>query len=137
MIVKNDTHHIDVSFFKNLKLYYSTLIAWAGHTPAHAPQPTHLLGSITDFPFALIVIADLFSGIGIPLVFFPKLLLKVSSVLPFQYISDLPFRIYVGNIPVSACLKPMIIQFVWLILLILIGQLLLRIIIKRVEVQGG
>lgn len=85
----------------------------------------------------LIVIADLFSGIGIPLVFFPKLLLKVSSVLPFQYISDLPFRIYVGNIPVSACIKPMIIQFIWLILLILIGQLLLRIIIKRVEVQGG
>ena len=85
----------------------------------------------------LIVIADLLSGVGIPIVFFPPLLLKISSLLPFQYISDLPFRIYVGNIPVSACLKPIIIQFVWLILLILIGQLLLKIIIKRVEVQGG
>lgn len=85
----------------------------------------------------LIVIADLFSGIGIPLVFFPKFLLKISSLLPFQYISDLPSRIYVGNISISSCLKPIVIQFIWLILLILIGQLLLKIIIKRVEVQGG
>lgn len=85
----------------------------------------------------MITIADILSGIVVPIPFFPLFLQKISSVLPFQYISDLPFRIYVGNIQINSCIIPIIIQFIWLILLIVIGNLLMKKNLKRVVVQGG
>ena len=85
----------------------------------------------------IVVVADLLSGVGIPIVFFPKLLKTISSFLPFQYISDLPFRIYVGNINTINGLYGIIIQFIWLVIIIVIGNLLMNKNIKRVSVQGG
>ena len=85
----------------------------------------------------IIVIADLLSGVGVPIVFFPNMLKKISSFLPFQYISDLPFRIYVGNIPINQGLFGILIQLIWLVITIVIGIVLMNKNIKRVVVQGG
>lgn len=85
----------------------------------------------------MITIADILSGVVVPIPFFPIFLQKISKLLPFQYISDLPFRIYVGNIPIKTCLPGIIIQTTWLILLILIGHSLMKKNLKRVVVQGG
>ncbi|MBQ8131586.1 MAG: ABC transporter permease [Bacilli bacterium] len=85
----------------------------------------------------VVVIADLLSGVGVPIVFFPEFLKRISACLPFQYISDLPFRIYVGNISIADGIFGMMIQFIWLILMILLGAILMKRNLKRVVVQGG
>ena len=40
--------------------------------------------------------------------------------MPFQYVSDLPFRIYVGNIGTSEALQSILIQIVWIVITTLI-----------------
>ena len=85
----------------------------------------------------MITAADILSGIVVPIPFFPIFLQKISKLLPFQYISDLPFRIYVGNISINSCIPAIIIQLTWLVLLILLGIILMNKNLKRVVVQGG
>ena len=85
----------------------------------------------------IITMADILSGIVVPIPFFPKFLQIISSFLPFQYISDLPFRLYVGNISLQDGVFGMCIQVIWIVLFILIGNFLMRKNIKRVVVQGG
>ena len=85
----------------------------------------------------MISLADIMSGLVVPIPFFPLFLQKISKVLPFQYISDLPFRIYVGSMPTNIIINSMIIQFTWLIILIFLGNFLMKKSLKRVVVQGG
>lgn len=85
----------------------------------------------------VITISDILSGLVVPIPFFPLFLQKISKVLPFQYISDLPFRIYVGNISIENGIYGIIIQLFWLIVVVLLGQVLLTKSMKRVVVQGG
>ena len=85
----------------------------------------------------IITIADILSGIVVPIPFFPKFLQIISSLLPFQYISDLPFRIYVGNISLYDGVFGMCIQFIWIIIFIVLGNILMKMNLKRITVQGG
>lgn len=85
----------------------------------------------------MITLADIMSGILVPIPFFPDFLKKISAYLPFQYISDLPFRIYVGNIGIEKGITNIIIQFTWLLILVSIGYFLMKKSLKRVTVQGG
>ncbi|MBR3211204.1 MAG: ABC transporter permease [Bacilli bacterium] len=85
----------------------------------------------------MITIADILSGIVVPIPFFPKPLQVISSFLPFQYISDLPFRLYVGNVSLTDGVFGMCIQIIWIIILIILGNCLMKKNIKRVVVQGG
>ncbi len=89
---------------------------------------------ITNIFMAL---ADILSGGVIPIPFFPVFLQKIANVLPFRYICDLPFRIYSGNIKVNDGLFQMLIQVIWFIILVLIGNVILKKILKKVVVQGG
>ena len=84
-----------------------------------------------------VVIADILSGVVIPIPFFPIFLQVISKYLPFQYISDLPFRIYTGNINISNGIIGIIIQIIWIITIIIIGNYLMKKNLKRIEVQGG
>lgn len=83
------------------------------------------------------IIGDILSGLVIPIPFFPEFLKNVSSYLPFQYISDLPFRLYVGDISITLGIRGMIVQFIWIIILIILGNILLKRNLKRVIVLGG
>ena len=85
----------------------------------------------------IITIADILSGIVVPIPFFPKFLQVISSFLPFQYISDLPFRLYVGNLSLAEGVFGMCIQLIWIIIFIILGNILMRKNIKKVTVQGG
>ena len=84
-----------------------------------------------------VVSAELLSGIVIPIPFFPPLLKKVSQILPFQYVSDLPFRIYVGNISINNGLIGLGIQVIWLFIIITLSYNIMNHNLKRVVVQGG
>ena len=85
----------------------------------------------------IITLGDILSGIVVPIPFFPKFLQVISMYLPFQYISDLPFRIYVGNISIEKGLEGVLIQIIWIVLMIGFGHFLMRKNLERVVVQGG
>ena len=85
----------------------------------------------------LITLASILSGVDVPIPFFPKFLQIISSFLPFQYISDLPFRLYVGNLSLADGVFGMCIQFIWIVIFIILGNIIMKINIKKVIVQGG
>ena len=83
------------------------------------------------------VTAELFSGAIVPVLFLPKFLQVISKYLPFQYTSDIPFRIYVGNVASSNVITILLIQLIWLVVITIFGMYLTKKILKKVVVQGG
>jgi len=83
------------------------------------------------------VTSDILSGGVVPIPFFPKILQGISNILPFRYISDFPFRFYVGNISLSEGYISIFIQLLWIVILIIIGRLLMDKALKKAVVQGG
>lgn len=81
-----------------------------------------------------IAVNDILSGIPLP--YYPRIIQIISSLLPFQYVSDLAFRIYVGNITGISIIEGILMQLFWIIALIIIGNILLTNSLKRVVVQG-
>ena len=82
-------------------------------------------------------ITSLLSGALIPLPLMPASVQTVLNFLPFRYMSDLPFRIYIGNFTIAESCMQIGIAFVWLVVLIVIGKLLMKSSLKKVVVQGG
>lgn len=81
--------------------------------------------------------ADILSGLAIPIPFFPKFLQNITNVLPFRYISDFPFRLYVGNINISSAYIGIIVQMIWIIILIILGRILTKKALRKAVIQGG
>lgn len=85
----------------------------------------------------MITMADILSGVVVPIPFFPKFLQILSHFLPFSYISDLPFRLYVGNLSIHDGVVGILIQALWLLVFLLLGNYLMKRNLKKVVVQGG
>ena len=85
----------------------------------------------------MMVVADILSGLVIPIPFFPKFLQNVSNFLPFRYTSDFPFRLYVGDIPLNECFISYVVQIIWIILLGLLGYFLTKNALRKISIQGG
>lgn len=83
------------------------------------------------------IISDLLSGLTIPVPFFPLFLQKISNILPFQYVSDFPFRLYLGYFDLKTCLFGYLMQLAWIIILMISGYYLTKKALKKVVVQGG
>lgn len=90
-------------------------------------------GILTSFR----VIGELFAGGIVPILFMPKFLQVISNYLPFQYINDMPFRIYLGLETVDSIYSVLMIQIFWIVIIILIGLTLSSKALKKVVVQGG
>ena len=82
-------------------------------------------------------ISDLLSGIIIPLPFYPEPLLKVLNFLPFASMQNVPLFIYSGYISKEDAVYKIALQFVWIIVFYILGQLLAKNAMKKVIVQGG
>ncbi len=82
-------------------------------------------------------IADFVSGMDYPIAFMPDIVKIVFLALPFSLCVDLPFRLYIGDIPIIEGMQKMMIQVVWMIVLIHIGQRSMNRVAKKVIVQGG
>ena len=82
-------------------------------------------------------IANLLGGAIIPIPLMPTSIQSILNFLPFRYISDLPFRIYIGNIGISDGLVQIAISIVWLIIIIVSGKLLIKNALKKTIIQGG
>lgn len=82
-------------------------------------------------------IVNMLGGLFIPLPILPQALQEVLRYLPFSYITDLPFRIYIGNVGIIDGLIYIGIGFAWLVAIIAIGKLLIGRALKKTVVQGG
>lgn len=83
------------------------------------------------------VIADILSGSFVPVPFFPTFIQKINNYLPFRYISDFPFRFYVGDINFNECYVSIIVQIIWIFILMITGKLLMKKALKKAVIQGG
>ena len=82
-------------------------------------------------------IAELLSGLTLPVPLLPGVLQKISYYLPFRLIGDLPFRVYSGDIPLNESVIDLKFQVLWLVILIVFGMILMKKATKKVCIQGG
>lgn len=91
------------------------------------------VGSIIIFG----VIGEFLAGLIIPIPLMPNTLKKFTYLLPFRYTSDLPFRIYAGNISHEEAIISIFIQIFWIITLFILGKFWIKKALKKVVIQGG
>ena len=83
------------------------------------------------------VIGELFMGGIVPIPFLPKFLRIMANALPFRFLSDSPYRIYMGNIPVSEGLGLIFLCILWIIITMAIGYIVSKIALRKAVIQGG
>jgi ABC-2 type transport system permease protein len=83
------------------------------------------------------VAGEFLAGMIIPVPLMPGWLQSIAYVLPFRWTADFPFRVYSGHIPVTEAAWGIGIQLLWLSLLVIVGQWLMRKALRAVVVQGG
>lgn len=76
-----------------------------------------------------------FSGMILPVPFFPAWARPVIEALPFRGMFDLPARVYSGEIP--NVLPVLGHQLAWTAALVVAGRLLLARSVRRIEIAGG
>lgn len=96
----------------------------------------HTLTSV-GIPIFLYAVMDFFGGQIIPLNFYPPFLYRLCSLLPFGSVSNVPFRIYVGDISGPQALFSMGLQLFWVLTLVGTGYIWNRLALRRVVSQGG
>jgi ABC-2 type transport system permease protein len=82
-------------------------------------------------------IVNLFSGLIAPLPLFPAWMHGFLFLQPFAGLSDIPFRIYVGQLTGGAALAGIAIQAFWVGALVVFGRGQLGRAMDRLRVQGG
>jgi ABC-2 type transport system permease protein len=83
------------------------------------------------------VIMDLFSGLLLPISFYPQWAREIIKFFPFQTVSYLPNMIYLGKIKGLAALEVVGLQLFWVVVLSLISLWVWRFAVKHVVIQGG
>ena len=95
------------------------------------------LQSILGLMRAKFFLLELFSGLLLPISFFPHIVQKILSVMPFEYISYIPMLIYLGKLSGSGLARAIAIQILWVAILLAIGDGLWRWSSRKVTIQGG
>jgi len=95
------------------------------------------LKSILGLLRAKYFLLELFSGLLIPISFFPGIFQDIFSVLPFQYISYIPVLIYLGKISGLGIVKALAFQVFWILVLFAIGDAMWRWSSRKITIQGG
>jgi len=82
-------------------------------------------------------IVNLFSGMVVPLAFFPDWARPWLRAQPVAGLVDIPFSIYFGGLSGAGALGAIALQFGWVIALIVLGRAWLGRTMRRLQVQGG
>lgn len=85
----------------------------------------------------MVSLVELMSGGVVPLPFFPDGFRQVAELLPFAAMSNLPFRIYSGDIAGVEMAFFVLLQILWVVVFQVWGRLWMRHSLKNVVVQGG
>ena len=95
------------------------------------------LKSILGLLRAKYFLLELFSGLLIPISFFPHAFQAAFAYMPFQYISYIPVLIYLGKLNGISILRALGIQLFWVVALIALGDGMWRWSSRRITIQGG
>lgn len=95
------------------------------------------LKSILGLLRAKYFLLELFSGLLIPISFFPHIFQKLLAALPFQYISYIPVLLYLGKINGRGILTALGWQLFWVVAVLALGDGLWRWSSRRITIQGG
>jgi ABC-2 type transport system permease protein len=95
------------------------------------------LKSILGLLRAKYFLLELFSGLLIPISFFPSVFQKIFAWLPFQYISYIPVLIYLGKLRGWLLLAALAKQVFWVGALLLFSDLMWRWSSRKITIQGG
>lgn len=82
-------------------------------------------------------LVSLFSGVLVPLTFFPGWLKIITNFLPFQQMSYSPVSIYLGIVKGPQVLEVLGFQMMWIVILLFLSRLFYSFAIKKITVQGG
>ncbi len=82
-------------------------------------------------------IVNFFSGMVVPLAFFPDWLRPILRAQPIAGLVDIPFSIWFGGISGWSAAGAVALQFGWVILLAFFGRWALERAMRRLVVQGG
>ena len=95
------------------------------------------LKSILGLLRAKYFLLELFSGLLIPISFFPHIFQQIFAFMPFQYISYIPVLLYLGKINGVGILKALGMQIFWVASLVAIGHAMWSRSSKQITIQGG
>ena len=79
----------------------------------------------------------LFSGLLIPLPFFPEWFKPIVYFLPFRHILDTPIQFYTGRVSLEQSGGILLHAGVWILVLVMCGRILMHRATKRLVAQGG
>jgi ABC-2 type transport system permease protein len=82
-------------------------------------------------------VISLFSGLLVPLAFFPPALRALADALPFRAVYDTPAMLYAGTLTVRQAYLGLGHQVLWLAAILALGAFLARRGSARLEVAGG
>jgi ABC-2 type transport system permease protein len=80
---------------------------------------------------------NLLSGMIIPLAFFPDALRPFLRAQPIAGLVDIPFSIYFAGLTGTDALGAIALQFLWVVVLVLLGRWWLGSVMGRLQIQGG
>lgn len=89
---------------------------------------------VTGFAPAIVMT---FSGMIVPIPFFPEWAQSIIRILPFSGLVDTPYRLYLGHLPASDLPLLFAHQLLWTAAFVLLGRWMLSRALKRMTVQGG
>jgi ABC-2 type transport system permease protein len=95
------------------------------------------LKSILGLLRAKFFVLDLFSGLLIPISFFPHYCQVALAAMPFQYISYVPVLLYLGKINGLAIFRALSIQLFWVAAMLALGGAMWRWSSRKIAIQGG
>jgi len=95
------------------------------------------LKSILGLLRAKYFLLELFSGLLLPISFFPHAAQRLLAAMPFQYISYVPVLIYLGKINGAGIWTALGLQLFWVIALLLVGDVMWRWSSRKITIQGG
>lgn len=79
----------------------------------------------------------LLSGMAVPLPLFPSWMQPFLNIQPFRCIIDIPCRLYMGIIPIDEAFFYIAFQFLWVLLFMAAGKVLMKKAVDQFVVQGG
>ncbi|EUJ42534.1 ABC-2 family transporter protein [Listeria riparia] len=82
-------------------------------------------------------VAFVLSGTIIPLGFFPEIFQKILILQPFKGIIDTPAMIFTQQYTNLQSLGFMLLQVAWIVIFYFVNELVFKIGIKKIEIQGG
>jgi ABC-2 type transport system permease protein len=95
------------------------------------------LQSILGLMRAKFFLLELFSGLLLPISFFPHVVQQILRVMPFEYISYIPMLIYLGRLSGMGLARAIAMQILWVAVLLAIGDGLWRWSTRKLIIQGG